>query len=137
MVKSIFEREIYRNPDQDLGALWYRINQEYLGIIPPNDKNSTDWATNSYFTSFSCSVHNFVLADLFAGQLQHYIEKEILSDNNSSYQNNREVGKFLVSRIYKYGDLITWEQLIEKATGEPLNPKYFADYLTGESEEVE
>jgi len=135
LVKSVFEREIYKNPDQNLGVLWYRLNQDYLGISPPRDPNTTDWATTSYFTSFSCGVHNFVLADLFAGQLQHYIEKNILNVMNPVYQNNKAVGQYLVSRVYRYGDLLPWEQLIEKSTGEPLHPSYFADYLTGGNEE--
>ena len=125
LVKSVFEREIYKNPDQNLGALWYRLNKEYLGISPPKDQNTTDWATTSYFTSFSCGVHNFVLADLFAGQLQHYIEKNILNVMNPVYQNNKSVGQYLVSQVYRYGDLLPWEQLIEKSTGEPLNPFIF------------
>jgi len=133
LVKSVFEHEIYKNPDQNLGELWYRLNEEYLGIRPPEDKNETDWATISYFTSFSCNIHNFVLADLFAGQLQHYIEKNIITDKNPSYRNNKAIGFFLVSRLYKYGDLHPWEQLIEKVTDEPLNPFYFANYLSGEN----
>jgi len=135
LVKSVFEREVYKNPDQNLGALWYRLNEEYLGISPPKDQNTTDWATTSYFTSFSCNIHNFVLADLFAGQLQHYIEKNILDVMNPVYQNNKSVGQYLVSHVYRYGDLLPWEQLVEKSTGEPLNPLYFADYLTGGNEE--
>lgn len=131
LVKSIFEREIYKDPDQNPAALWYRLNEEYLGILPPGDPNSTDWATNSYVTNLSCSIHNYVLADLFAGQLQHYMEENILTEKNPSYHDNKEVGLFLVSQIFKYGDLLPWEQLIRKATGEPLNPLYFANYLTG------
>jgi Zn-dependent M32 family carboxypeptidase len=76
-----------------------------------------------------------VLADLFAGQLQHYIEKNILKNTNPVFRNNKSVGQYLVSRVYKYGDLLPWEQLIEKSTGEPLNPSYFANYLTGGNEE--
>jgi len=135
LVKSIFEREIYRDPDQNLGELWYSLNEQYLGIRPPDDKHTTDWATTSYFTSFSCSVHNFVLADLFAGQLQHYLENNYLNDNNRSYQNNKAIGSYLVNRVYKNGDLVPWEQLIEQATGEPLNPSYFANFLTGGNDE--
>jgi peptidyl-dipeptidase A len=135
LVKSIFEREIYRDPDQNLGALWYRLNEKYLGIRPPDDQNTTDWATNSYFTSFSCSVHNYVLADLFAGQLQHYIEKNLLNNKYRAYHENKAVGNFLVSKVYKNGDIFPWEQLIEQATGEPLNPSYFANYLTGANEQ--
>lgn len=131
LVKAAFEREIYRNPDQNLGELWYKLNEQYLGITPPNDQNTTDWATTGYFTSLYCNVHNFVLADLFAGQLQHYIEKNILTGTNPVYQNNKTVGQYLVSQLCRYGDLLPWEQLIEKSTGEPLNPIYFANYLTG------
>lgn len=137
LIKSIFEREVYRDPEQNLGALWYRLNEEYLGIRPPEEQNITDWATSSYFTSFSCNIHNFILADLFAGQLQYYIDKQVFNNNNSEYQNNRAIGEFLVSRIFNYGDLIPWEQLIDKATGEPLNPLYFSNYLTGGNEEVQ
>jgi len=134
LVRSVFEREIYSNPDQNLGELWYLLNEEYLGIAPPTDRNTTDWATTSYFTSLSCTVHNFVLADMFAAQLRNYVEKNILTGKDSGYQNNREVGKFLVTTIYRYGDLIPWEQLIERATGEPLNPGHFANYLSGANE---
>lgn len=137
LVKSFFEREIYRNPDQNLGELWYQLNEKYLGIKPPKDPNTTDWATNSYFTSFSCSVHNVVLAELFAGQLRHYMEKNILTGKNTGYQYNKMVGEFLISQIYQYGDLITWDRLIEQATGEPLNPFYYANLLTRDSEENE
>jgi cobalamin biosynthesis Mg chelatase CobN len=72
---------------------------------------------------------------LFAGQLQHYIEKNILNGTNPVYQNNKTVGQYFVTQLYKYGDLLPWEQLIEKSTGEPLNPIYFANYLTGAYEE--
>jgi peptidyl-dipeptidase A len=132
LVKSLFEREIYRDPDQNLGELWYRLNEKYLGITPPNDPEPSDWATSGYFTSFSCTVHNFVLADLFAGQLQHYLEMNILNAHNSQYQHNRAIGNFLVEKVYQYGDLLPWEQLIVQATGEPLNPLYLANYLSGD-----
>lgn len=136
LVKSMFEREVYLDPEQDLEALWYRLNKEYLGILAPDDPNMKDWATNSYFTSFSCNIHNFVLADLFAGQLQHYIDNKILNHNNASSRNNTALGEFFISAIFKYGDLVPWEKLIERATGEPLNPEYFSDYLAGESESM-
>jgi peptidyl-dipeptidase A len=133
LVKSLFEREIYRDPDQNLGELWYRLNEKYLGITPPSDRDQSDWATSGYFSSLSCNVHNFVLADLFAGQLQHYLEKHLLREQNSQYQHNRAIGNFLVEKVYKYGDLLPWEQLIMEATGEPLNPLYLASYLSGDN----
>jgi peptidyl-dipeptidase A len=135
LVIAVFEREIYRDPDQNLGDLWYRLNEKYLGIKPPDIRDSDDWATSKYVTSFSCNVHNFVLADLFTSQLHHYIEKNILNKTGKTgYQNNKAIGVFLQKNLYQYGDLVPWEQLIEKATGEPLNPLYFANYLLGKEE---
>lgn len=134
LVISEFEREIYRDPEQNLGELWYRLNRKYLGIQPPEEKSAADWATSKYAANFPCNIHNYVLADLFAAQLQHTIEKEILHEGKSRYQNNKVIGSFLVSRLYRYGDLLLWEKLIEKVTGEPLNPTYFANYLLGEAD---
>lgn len=135
LVKSVFEREIYRDPDQQLGDLWYRLNEQYLGIHPPSDPNPSDWATIGYFTSFSCTVHNFLLADLFASQLQHYIENKVIVGKTQLYQHNKAIGEYLTDQIFRHGDRLPWEQLIEKATGEPLNTLYFANYLTGENEQ--
>lgn len=134
LVISAFEREIYRDPEQNLGELWYQLNLKYLGIHPPDEKSAADWATSKYAANLPCNIHNYVLADLFAAQLQHTIEKGILHERKSPYQDNKAIGNFLVSRLYRYGDLLPWEKLIEKVTGEPLNPTYFANYLLGEAD---
>lgn len=129
MVMAEFEREIYRDPDQNLGELWVQLSKKYLGIDLSGEKSQYDWATNKYVNNLSCTVQNYLLADVFAAQLQHTIEKEVLHDKQLKFQNNKAIGQFLVSHLYKYGDVLPWEQLVEKATGEPLNPAYFLDYL--------
>lgn len=133
MALAEFEREIYRDPDQNLGELWVQLNKKYLGIDLPKEKNQCDWASSKYVTNLSCTIQNYLLADLFAAQLQHIIETEVLHNRQLVYQDNKAVGQFLESHIYKYGDILPWEQLIEKATGEPLNPSYFVGYLLDEN----
>jgi len=127
-----FEREVYQNPEQDLDQLWYNLNLKYLGIRFPTEKNGCFWAANKFSTSMSCSIHNFVLADVFAAQLQHAVEKNVLMKTNGVYTNNKAVGKYLVDNLYRYGNLLPWEQLIEKATGEPLNSIYLVEELIGD-----
>lgn len=127
-----FEREIYQNPNQNLDNLWYEVNLKYLGLNYEKDKNFGSWAANKFSTSLSCNTHNLVLADVFAAQLQHAIEKRVLKNGN--YTNNSEIGEYLENNLYKYGNTVTWEKLIEKATGEPLNTAYFVNYLVGERE---
>jgi peptidyl-dipeptidase A len=131
LVNAEFEREIYRNPDQDLDSLWSDLNFKYLGLRFPNEKNTCFWATNKFAASLACNVHNLVLADVFAAQMQHFVEKRVLKKTNGVYSNNKAVGSYLTENLFHYGNLLPWDQLIVKATGEPLNPIYFVNQLVG------
>ena len=131
LVFAEFEREIYRDPQQDLDLLWHNLNLKYLGQNYPSEKGANYWAANKTVTSLSCTIHNFVLADIFAAQLQHIIEKGVLTETDSLIQDNKAIGKYLVENLYRYGNLLPWENLIEKATAEPLNPEYFVEQLVG------
>ena len=130
-----FEREIYQNPDQNLDVLWQKLNLKYLGMNYSSQKNACIWATNKFATSLSCTTHNLVLADVFAAQLQHTIEKRVLLGNGTNYRNNQEIGQFLTEKLYRYGNKLSWEKTIENATGEPLNTSYFVDDLVGDKNE--
>jgi len=131
MAAAEFERELYHNPDQNLDSLWQEVNKKYLGINFPADKNSSYWASNKFGASFSCSIHNNVLADIFGAQLKHSVEKTVFNGEEANYNNNKLVGDFLVNNLYSSGNLYNWEQLIARATGEPLNIDYFVNELSG------
>ncbi len=129
-VMANFEREIYRNPEQNLDSLWQQLNLKYLGIHFIDKENSGFWAANKFNTSLSCTIHNSILADVFSVQLQHAIKNRVLRETNGVYSRNKAVGRYLVENLYRYGNQLSWEQLIVKATGEPLNPDYFVSQLT-------
>ena len=131
MVMAAFEQEIYRNPDQNLDVLWHDLNLRYLGIEIPDQKNACFWAASKFATTLSCTIHNMVLADVFAAQLHHSIEMKVLKEASETYTVNKEVGKYLVDNLYRYGNLLPWQQLIVKATGEPLNPSCYINCLLG------
>jgi peptidyl-dipeptidase A len=135
MVFAEFEREIYTSPDQDLDLLWHQLNLKYLGINYPEEKGTCFWATNKYLASLSCNIQSYVVADVFAAQLKHAVDDQVLNKKNISIQNNKAVGKYLIDKLYQYGDLYPWEELVEKATGEPLNSAYFVNELVGNDRE--
>ena len=132
MVLAEFEREIYTSPDQDLDSLWHDLNLKYLGVNYPREKGTCFWAANKYVASLSCYIQNFIVADVFAAQLKHVVDDKILNKKTLQIQNNKAVGKYLTDHLYQYGDLYPWEQLVEKATGEPLNSVYLVTELVGE-----
>jgi peptidyl-dipeptidase A len=136
MVTADFEREIYSDPDQDLDHLWSELNQKYLGIRYPDEKGACYWAADKYLTSLPCYVQNYILADIVAAQLKHAIDIRVLEGGSLKMNNNKQVGEYLIDSLFRYGDLVPWEKLIEKSTGEPLRPDYYVHGLIGNEDEM-
>jgi peptidyl-dipeptidase A len=69
-----------------------------------------------------------MLGELLASQLHNHIVYRIMirkSDKDVSYVGHRNTGIFLAKEVFQAGDLYHWNEMIERATGEPLTAKYF------------
>ncbi|MFA5856572.1 MAG: M2 family metallopeptidase [Candidatus Pacearchaeota archaeon] len=119
-----FERNLYENPDQDLNKLWWDLVKKYQLIDFYRD--SPDWASKIHIASSPVYYHNYLLGDLLSSQLKNYINKNILEDEKSSWLNNKKVGNYLKDKVFSVGKYYEWNEMIAKATNEPLTPKYFA-----------
>lgn len=125
-----FEKSMYANPDQDLNKLWWDLVEKYQMIKKPVGRNEPDWASKIHIASSPCYYHNYLLGDLFASQLSHYLNQKLLKNPKgvqSDFIGNKEVGKYLIENVFKPGKRYLWNDMIEKATGEKLIPKYYAD----------
>ncbi|MCP4256152.1 MAG: M2 family metallopeptidase [Planctomycetes bacterium] len=128
MVMYNFEKQLYANPEQDLNSLWWQMVEKYQLVKRPEDRNEPDWAAKIHFTVAPCYYHNYMLGELLASQLHNHITHKILklnSDKNLSYIDRRELGSFLCENIFEAGAVYHWNEMIKRATGEPLTPKYF------------
>ena len=70
------------------------------------------------------------MGELLASQLHHYIVHEVLkldSDRYISYVGEKKLGDYLRKNVFGPGALYSWNDMIERATGEPLTPKYFIE----------
>jgi peptidyl-dipeptidase A len=134
MVMYNFEKQLYANPDQDLNALWWQMVEKYQLVKKPEGRNEPDWAAKIHLPLYPCYYHNYLLGELLASQLHHHITHKVLkleSDQNVGYVGRRKAGTFLRSKIFEPGATYRWNEMIEKATGEPLTPKYFvAEFVT-------
>ena len=122
-----FERSLYRNPDQDLNNLWWKLVKKYQLIDFSRDK--PDWASKIHFVSSPVYYHNYIIGELYASQINNYIAKYILngkSIKNINYS-DKEIGNYLKNKIFLSGATYKWDELIEKSTGEKLNPKYWIE----------
>lgn len=124
-----FEKSLYENPDQDLNKLWWDLVEKYQMVKKPADRNQPDWATKIHIATSPCYYHNYLLGELLASQLHHYICQNIIKTDdwkNQSFVGNKEIGKYLIEKVYMPGARYQWNDMIEKATGEKLTPKYYA-----------
>lgn len=124
-----FEKALYANPDQDLNTLWWDLAEKYQMIRRPAHRNQPDWASKIHIATSPCYYHNYLLGELLASQFNHYITAEILkSDNfNQSYYGKPAAGDYLKTFVFKTGSRYSWIQMIERATGEKLTARYYAE----------
>jgi peptidyl-dipeptidase A len=128
MVMYDFEKQLYANPDQDLNSLWWQMVEKYQLIKKPPARNEPDWAAKIHFTIAPCYYHNYMLGELLASQLHHHIVGNVLnlkSDQQLGYVGQKKVGEFLAKKVFEPGAVYHWNEMIERATGEPLTPEYF------------
>jgi peptidyl-dipeptidase A len=128
MVMYDFEKQLYANPEQDLNQLWWDMVEKYQLVKRPPGRNEPDWASKIHFTTAPCYYHNYVLGELLASQLHHYIVNNVIkldSDRDVSYVDQKEVSDFLKREVFRVGNLYRWNEMIERATEEPLTPRYF------------
>ncbi len=129
LVMYNFEKQLYANPDQELDSVWWQMVEKYQLIKKPEGRTGPDWASKIHFTVAPCYYHNYMLGELLASQLHYHIVGKILkleSDKELSYVGQRKVGNFLRKKVFEPGAVYKWDEMIKRATGEPLTAKYFA-----------
>jgi peptidyl-dipeptidase A len=130
MVMYNFEKQLYADPDRDLNDLWWDLVEKYQLIHRPPGPADAGWASKLHFTSAPCYYHNYMLGELLASQLHHHIVRKVFkldSDENLSYVGNKALGDYLRRRVLAPGARYHWNDMIERATGEPLTPEYFVE----------
>lgn len=123
-----FEKVMFENPDRDLNTLWWELVEKYQGLKKPENRDEPDWASKIHIALYPVYYQNYMLGELLASQLYFYIKEKVLKDSSdelASFINEKDVGEYLKNLFFSYGALLKWDKLIEKSTGEGLNPDYW------------
>lgn len=128
-VMTRFERELYRDPDQDLGALWWRLAERYQRLAAPPGSRPDDWACKIHVALAPVYYHNYLLGEVTASQLNYALARE--TGSPSPAVEPAAAGEFLRQRFMRPGASLRWDALIAQATSEPLSVDHLADWLTG------
>jgi peptidyl-dipeptidase A len=126
MVMRGFEKELYRDPDQDLNALWWSLVERYQGLrAPARPAGAADFAAKIHVVSAPVYYHNYLLGECFASQIDERLRAEVL-DGRRTYCGEPAVGAWLVSQIFQPGALLHYNELAAAATGSLVGPEAFA-----------
>ncbi|MBN2367142.1 MAG: M2 family metallopeptidase [Calditrichaeota bacterium] len=124
-----FEKSMYANPDQDLNNLWWDLVEKYQMIKRPTGRDKPDWAAKIHVALYPAYYHNYLLGNILASQFYYSISREVLQTENPenlSISENQQIGQFLIETVFKPGNRFSWNEMIERATGEKLTARYYA-----------
>jgi len=112
LVMTYFERELYRNPDQNLNQLWWKMVERFQKIKCSGSSSKSDWAAKYHIGLAPVYYFSYLLGELFASSLEEKI----------SLFPSKKTGD-LLSKMFKMGNRLSWNDLIEYETGEKLTEK--------------
>ncbi len=139
LVMYNFEKQLYADPEQDLNNLWWQLVEKYQFVKRPPGPVDAGWASKLHFTSAPCYYHNYMMGELLASQLHHHIvgttpfgspgqaRGPAPTVRDVSYVGEKILGDYLREKVFGPGALYRWNDMIKRATGEPLTPKYFVE----------
>ena len=124
--KDIIEGNVNVN---ELPEIWNSKMEDYLGITPPNDADGVlqdvHWSSGyvGYFPTY-------YIGTLYAAQIYNHALKNnptlLMDFENGNFSN---LLTYLRENVHQYGRIHHANDLIQKITGEDLNPDYFIEYV--------
>ena len=123
-----FERAMYRDPDQDLSALWWDLKNRYQRLAPP-DRMAPDYAAKVHVAVYPAYYQSYVMGDLFGTQLRQTLAEQVGPDVDPTatcFYDRPDIGAYLREQVFGPGTRYAWHELTERTTGAPLSAQAFA-----------
>jgi peptidyl-dipeptidase A len=124
LVMTNFERALYADPEADLASTWWSLVARYQLLTPPDGRAAPDWAAKIHVACAPVYYHTYLYGNLVASQIRDTIDGAA-----GGLVGRREAGSLLAERIFRRGQSLRWDHLLEEATGEPLTAAHAARFI--------
>ena len=94
-------------------------------VTRPDDRRAPDWASKIHVACAPVYYHTYLYGHLVAAQL-----RATLAGSVGGLVGRRAAGAFLTEHVFQPGESLRWDDLIERAAGEPLSVRHYAAELT-------
>jgi carboxypeptidase Taq len=113
----------------ELPSVWNEKMDEYLGVVPETD--SEGCLQDIHWTSRFAAFHGYTIGSVLAAQLDHALRRDVDDVDAKIREGNfGPLRDWMTERVHRHGRRYPTDELIERATGEPLTADYFIDYAT-------
>lgn len=137
MVRYELEKRLFAGEltAAELPQAWNALYKEYLGVDVPDDTHGvlqdTHWAGGmfGYFPTYA-------LGSAYSAQILHAMGKDVNVEEQARKGELAPITAWLGERVHRHGAMMNPARLLETATGEPFDPKYYVAYLTRKMEDV-
>ena len=116
-----FERELYKNPDQNPAKLWADIKKKYLNR---DEKADNEWATIPHYLTHPGYYQNYFRATLMKAQIYNHLH-EVLGNITE----NKNTAEYMDKNIFSVGSSIEEYDLIKQLTGKDFGVDDFVNNL--------
>jgi peptidyl-dipeptidase A len=125
LVMTNFERGLYADPAADHESRWWDLVERFQLLHRP-EAGSADaaWASKIHLTVAPVYYQNYLYGELVASQLG-----DAVAARAAGLVDRADAGRLLVEEFFAPGASLRWDELIERATGEPLGAGAFARHL--------
>ncbi|WP_088069110.1 carboxypeptidase M32 [Gottfriedia luciferensis] len=131
MIRYEIEKELLDGNIQvkELPTIWNKKMEDYLGIIPPTDREGVlqdvHWSMGhfGYFPTYA-------LGAMYAAQIKATMEKDLPNMNELIETNDLQtILDWLKINIHQFGAAKDPQQILKDVTGEELNVMHYIHYL--------
>ena len=121
LVMTNFERALYADPEADLSRIWWELVARHQLLTPPEDRLEPDWAAKIHVACAPVYYHTYLYGRLVAKQIREALERDA-----GGLVGRKEAGVFLSDHVFRPGQSVRWDTLVERATGGPLTATHLA-----------
>ncbi|HCB11319.1 MAG TPA: hypothetical protein DEO94_04105, partial [Cyanobacteria bacterium UBA11991] len=112
-----FEREMYKNPNQDLTKLWADLRLKYRN---QNHKPNNEWATIPHYLSHPAYYQNYFRAAVMKAQIYNHLHEKL-----GNITENADTAKYMTDNIFSKGASVDEYDLVKELTGKEFSAKDF------------
>ena len=113
-----FEREFYKNPEQNPAKLWSDLRRKYRG---QDHAPNNEWATIPHYLSHPAYYQNYFRASLMKAQIYNHLHSVL-----GNITENKKTAQYLVDNIFSKGASVEEYELIKQLTGKNFSAE---DYI--------